>query len=269
MEIVNHQFTLRAEETIHLPEYKGSTFHGGFGHALNAISPTWSAYFLAPKSDEGHALPPPYVLLPPLDEQTSYQAGELFTLNLTLFGAANQHHALAQAAVEYLGGRMGLGYRQGKYSIQNITVSQPPEFKARPADTRRIKLQLITRLRLKQNNRLQRRAPNFQQLVSRLAGRFKTLEHVYGRENGASLQVNTMEPMHSVGSHDHTTWDEWDRFSGRQKTWMKFGGLMGEITYQGELHPYLPLLRLGEWLHIGSKTSFGLGKYRLIEESME
>jgi CRISPR/Cas system endoribonuclease Cas6 (RAMP superfamily) len=44
---------------------------------------------------------------------------------------------------------------------------------------------------------------------------------------------------------------------------MKFGGLTGDISYTGELQAFMELLQLGEWLHIGGKTSFGLGKYEL------
>lgn len=266
MDIVNHAFTLRADETIHLPEYKGSTFHGGFGRALHAISPIWSKYFLAPKSNAGHALPSPYVLLPPLDEKTTYEAGENFSLNLTLFGEANQHHALIQAAVEYLGRRYGLGYRYGKYSVQEITTSKPPDTGAAAPETGKIKLQLATRLRLKHNNRLSRQAPDFPQLISRLSGRIKSLEHAYAGTTDSLIPEINPDQTHNIKHQDHTNWEDWERFSGRQKTRMKFGGLLGEITYEGDLQPYLPLLRLGEWVHIGGKTSFGLGKYQLIEE---
>lgn len=50
---------------------------------------------------------------------------------------------------------------------------------------------------------------------------------------------------------------------------MKFGGLVGEITYQGDFKRYLPLLRLGEHIHVGKATTFGLGKYRIINKKWE
>ncbi|MCI0418045.1 MAG: CRISPR system precrRNA processing endoribonuclease RAMP protein Cas6, partial [Acidobacteria bacterium] len=66
----------------------------------------------------------------------------------------------------------------------------------------------------------------------------------------------------TVRSHD-LVWDDWARYSGRQKEWMQFGGLMGSVTYEGVLGAFMPLLALGEWLHVGGKTSFGLGRYRI------
>jgi CRISPR/Cas system endoribonuclease Cas6 (RAMP superfamily) len=44
---------------------------------------------------------------------------------------------------------------------------------------------------------------------------------------------------------------------------MKFGGLIGSITYEGKFDKFLPLLKLGEFIHIGKNTTFGLGKYKI------
>ena len=41
-------------------------------------------------------------------------------------------------------------------------------------------------------------------------------------------------------------WYDWERYSNRQKTRMKLGGFMGEITYEGDFGPFWPYIRLGE-----------------------
>ena len=41
-------------------------------------------------------------------------------------------------------------------------------------------------------------------------------------------------------------------------------GLVGTISFAGNLGAFLPVLRLGEYLHIGAGTAFGLGHYRLV-----
>ena len=58
-------------------------------------------------------------------------------------------------------------------------------------------------------------------------------------------------------------WLDWERYSNRQETRMKMGGFIGSITFEGDLEPFLPFLLLGEYIHIGKGTSFGLGKYQL------
>jgi CRISPR/Cas system endoribonuclease Cas6 (RAMP superfamily) len=59
----------------------------------------------------------------------------------------------------------------------------------------------------------------------------------------------------------NTSWYDWERYSNRQQQRMNMGGIVGELVYEGELAPFLPLLRLGMYTHIGKNTTFGLGKY--------
>ena len=58
-------------------------------------------------------------------------------------------------------------------------------------------------------------------------------------------------------------WRDWTRFSSRQQQKMTLGGVIGEWTLSGTLTPFLPFLRLGEWLHVGKEASFGLGRYTI------
>ena len=58
-------------------------------------------------------------------------------------------------------------------------------------------------------------------------------------------------------------WEDQTRYSSRQKTKQLMGGLRGHIELEGNLNPYMPLLRAAEIIHLGKETSFGLGKTRL------
>ena len=42
-------------------------------------------------------------------------------------------------------------------------------------------------------------------------------------------------------------------------------GLKGRVSFSGRLTAFFPLVVLGETLHIGRKTTQGLGKYRILE----
>ena len=58
--LAKYRVYAQATEHITLPEFKGSVFHGGFGHALKATLPSVFEYFFQPpfKGDP----PRPYVI---------------------------------------------------------------------------------------------------------------------------------------------------------------------------------------------------------------
>jgi CRISPR/Cas system endoribonuclease Cas6 (RAMP superfamily) len=60
-------------------------------------------------------------------------------------------------------------------------------------------------------------------------------------------------------------WFDWKRYSNRQEMEMLMGGLVGGISYTGALTEFCPLLRLGEVVHVGKQTTFGLGKIEVKE----
>ncbi|MGB9716175.1 MAG: CRISPR system precrRNA processing endoribonuclease RAMP protein Cas6, partial [Thermodesulfovibrionales bacterium] len=60
-------------------------------------------------------------------------------------------------------------------------------------------------------------------------------------------------------------WYDWERYSTRQDTRMKMGGFVGDIIFEGYIEPFMPFIKAGEILHVGKGTSFGLGKYEIVE----
>jgi hypothetical protein len=44
---------------------------------------------------------------------------------------------------------------------------------------------------------------------------------------------------------------------------MTLGGFVGTATFASDLGAFMPFLRLGEAVHIGEGTAFGLGRYRI------
>ena len=264
MDISKYCFTLEALDRIILPEYKGSAFHGGFGRALSKISPTWYEFFFRQEKISQKSVPNPYVLLPPLDTKQNYYTGTQFQTELTLFGEATQHSAICQAAIEYLGSHLGLGYQNGKYKVVNVQSFQYCT-KPTPDNLSSITVHTPTRIRLKHKNRLCRSAPDFAILTKSLINRAEKLYNQYEKRPSdlPSEEALISRAKHIRIKQHHLKWDDWDRFSGNQKQWMKFGGLKGDITYSGDLTPFYELLKLGEWMYVGGKTSFGLGKYEL------
>lgn len=277
LSIEKYRFRFTAKSTISLPPYKGSTFHGGFGHSLKKISPTY--YDLMFTSGDAGDHPKPFVLVPPLDPDKTYKPGDPFECELTLFGSAIQYFPICHAALEYLGNQLGIGENRGRYIVDGVDRAQPSDTVSSHTDcitgtyiaktrglpvTDALTINFPTRLRLKENGRVIQQPPSFKILVSRLLGRLDSLAHFYGKgrlmDKGFRRElIQEAEKVTLV--KDNLAWENWRRYSGRQKTWMKFGGFSGRAAYKGALSPFMPFLAMGEWTHVGNKTSFGLGKY--------
>ncbi len=287
------QFQLQLTEATEFPLYQGSTFHGAFGQALGRIGTHFRDYFYNPRppahwTDTQQAPPRPYVLIPPFDNKSHYQAGDTLNLGIILYGSAIDYFLIVFAAFEHLGEFMGLGKQRGRFQINSIQqlgidsdkpiyqnrqwLAQPQPlsagqfFVSTPPSAAQIKLTHSTRLRLKADNRLLDTAPPFSLLMNRLLGRINALATLYG--NGIVITpdekhhlLNLAEAV-SIG-HSTLQWHDWQRHSQRSHSSMPFGGLMGETVYKGELAPFIPWLDLGQWVGVGGKTSFGLGLYEL------
>lgn len=130
-------------------------------------------------------------------------------------------------------------------------------------ETHTIKIDLKTPLRLKSRNELQNNLP-FALLVRAMLRRVSSLFNYWG-EGEPSLDYRGMvqraEQVEVAARNLY--WHEWERYSNRQETAMNFGGMLGSITYKGNLNEYLPLLQLCSQLHIGKQTTFGLGSFKL------
>ncbi len=287
--LAKYRFQLRADTCIKLPFNKYSAFHGGFGHALKRISPHFYDRLCSPRPPDGGngAWPKSYVLLPPLDHDTQYLPGREFFCELTLFGNTVPDFPVCYAALEFLGSTFGLGKNRGKFTITQVDAAMPAAARGDPAkqdiidgeaiaegfdlpDSSKVSISFVTHMRLKTKGRLLRDEPEFSLFFARLLGRLNTLALAYG--NGP---ITTPEQKHlllqlaaliKIKNAD-ICWNDWSRFSSRQKAWMKFGGLTGQITYIGNMGPFLPWLAMGEWTQAGGKTSFGLGKYVIRKDA--
>lgn len=127
----------------------------------------------------------------------------------------------------------------------------------------RCQIELITPLRMKQEGHLQNQL-EFNTILKAIIRRWNLLNKYYGNgqkneENGELIKKAATIPSGTLNLH----WQEMERYSRRQDQRMMLGGMMGIIECAGELKPFLPWLLLGEDIHIGKNSSFGLGKYQL------
>lgn len=128
-------------------------------------------------------------------------------------------------------------------------------------------LTFLTPTRLRVQKDLQDRI-SFELLMRSLLRRLWQLVLVHGE---GELSLDHRALFERAGSvrvvRSELRWLDWERYSHRQRTKMKLGGLVGKVEYSfaeaADIAEFLPLLILGEVLHIGASTTFGLGKYEV------
>jgi CRISPR-associated endoribonuclease Cas6 len=128
-----------------------------------------------------------------------------------------------------------------------------------------LRLRFLTPARIRVYGDLQVEV-SFGLLVRNLLRRLSLLATVHGSANLEMDYPGLIELAESVETRrSDLRWWDWERYSNRQRGKMALGGFIGETEYAGEaIKQLLPLVIAGEFLHVGTGTSFGLGKYKLI-----
>lgn len=237
-------------------------------------------------------LAPPYCIEPPLDSKDVYNQNDVFSFKLKLFSYASEYlpyfiHALSLAGKRGMGKRTELG--EGKFSIENIIYNRQniydsqeellhsfkdetlkiPNFQIQecsmenniPKKLEILEITFPVPIRFKQENRLSSEL-SFSQFINLITRRMKALWAIDGQEVWVDNYKEGMalaQDIKLVKNNLH--WQDWTRYSGRQETKMQFGGLVGSITYEGDIDPFKEFLEFGSKVHLGKQTSFGLGLF--------
>jgi CRISPR-associated endoribonuclease Cas6 len=210
-------------------------------------------------------------------------------LDLLLFGQAIDLQAYALLALERMA-RAGLGSRRIPFRLTRVEAPVPgsapggsartlfaegssfspdpaPPVWAEPAPLpgSRITLRFVTPLRLKVRDRFDDR-PSFRTLAFNMLRRVLELAHAH--VPGAAVDWSFrpfLEQAAGVQVVDsQLVWQEHERWSNRQQTAMKLGGVVGTMVLEGDLAPFGPLLRTAEIVHVGKGATFGLGQVEIM-----
>lgn len=234
------------------------------------------------------AIPRPFVIEPPVEIGGFYEQGQTIKFNLIIIGRAIDYLPYFIIVFDELG-RIGLGKGRGKYSLKEVwrqdqliysvktkklkivdpemlETSEKFNFNGEPFPEIFLDIEFITPTRIKYQRNLVVNL-EFHILIRNILRRLCLLS--YFHEEMIEPRWNhklIIEKAKEVKIEEKSLrWLDWERYSGRQKTWMKLGGLVGNVVYKGKIEPFLPLLKAGEILHVGKGTAFGLGKYKILE----
>lgn len=296
---------LKAIDNLFLPNYKGSTFRGGFGNAFKkVVCPLRESqceecplrqkcvyfYVFETAPDEMSRIlnmnkyervPHPFVIEPPENSTNLVKKSETLSFGLILIGNAVDYLPYFIYTFERLG-QIGIGKGRGKFSLQSVNneekvvykkgilIKTPPKkieiltISAENLNISSLSIRFKTPVRIKYQRELVSDL-EFHVLIKNLLRRLSLLGFFHcGKQTfnqnikeliDLSLEVEKVQ--------SNLKWFDWERYSSRQKTKMFMGGLIGEVTYRGNITPFVNILKAGEILHVGKGTSFGLGKYEL------
>lgn len=236
-------------------------------------------------------VPLPLVIEPPNDRRRHLEPGDTLEFHVILVGESVRYLSYLAVAFQELG-RQGLGKARGRFKLCELTAVHPyrPDTAivyeenspnviraatlpitfaecatravALPPD--RVTVHFQTPTRLKDAGLIIRETPPFLVFWRALMRRVSSLAYFHcGQQWEADyrglLQAAKEVQLVDAGTH----WAEFRRYSTRQQQGVSFGGVVGSATYAGDLRPFLPVLALGELVHVGKSTVFGNGRFRL------
>lgn len=237
--------------------------------------------------------PHPFVIEPPPAKKRAYKPGDEINFGLTLIGKAVDYLPYFIYTFDELG-KIGIGKQRGNYDLRTVEVKYPSgngkkidliyssakktlkSFKAsalefEPAFSGAssvsptiINLNFLTPTRMVYSGKLTINL-EFHILIRQLLRRIALLSYFHcGIDPSVIDFKKIIEMAQQVKVKKRALkWYDWERYSAKHDARMKMGGFVGEITFEGNIEPFRPLLSAGEVLHVGRGTSFGLGKYRI------
>ncbi|MDH7578370.1 MAG: CRISPR system precrRNA processing endoribonuclease RAMP protein Cas6 [Bacillota bacterium] len=238
------------------------------------------------------AIPRPFVLEPPPDRTTFYNPGETFDFALILFGKARNLLPYFVVTLEEFS-RRGIGKERRPFSLEEIAAINPltgvsaivyhgEDRVVRPRDLslsagdiwnraagypvenlRKIEAAFHTPTRITHED-TSIRSPEFHAVVRNLLRRISSLCYFH---HGFAYEADFLGIIRRAGEvrlvRDDTSWVTIGRYSSRQARRVPLEGFVGRAVYEGPLGDFLPLLLLGELIHVGKGTVFGQGRFEL------
>ena len=130
-------------------------------------------------------------------------------------------------------------------------------------------LELLTPLRLVDDKQLVKQL-SFRPFAQRLHGRLRQLTATFW---DTPLDFDFRQVMAQAEAvrvvSDETRWVELESYSTRLGRATPIGGLMGQVTFEGELSPFVDWLVWGQFTHVGKDAVKGNGVYRISEPASQ
>lgn len=229
------------------------------------------------------AAPHPFVIEPPLEKRRGYKPGDEISFGLTLIGGAIDYLPYFIYTFDELG-KIGIGKGKAKYELQSVSSDGRKIYDSASktlksfepswlslnhsmslrGDSDAISLSFLTPTRILFGGQLTLDL-EFHMLVRNLLRRLSLLYYFHCNGDPSEWDFRGLidKAKEAKVKESKLRWYDWTRYSGRQETRIKMGGFVGEITFEGDLTPFISLIKAGEVLHVGKGTGFGLGRFKI------
>ncbi|HHW7506435.1 TPA: CRISPR system precrRNA processing endoribonuclease RAMP protein Cas6 [Mannheimia haemolytica] len=292
--LARYRLQFVVSEPFSLPEYAGSALRGVFGRSLRRIacmtkqkdcqgcplyrSCPYTNIFETP-APVAHSVqkfsqaPNGYIIEPLEWGERNYMVGDVFAFDLVLFG-----RLISQLALIVFAFKRGLEYNlaggkatlrdvcfEGQSILKNgIITEHLAQITLPPFLPNSVEIELDTPLRLQNDGvPLNESYIHKERLFIGLAKRLALLSEFHHQPIMLDFD-QIKQDIQQVKDDKNLYWQDWTRYSSRQKQKMHLGGVMGGWRFE-QLSPMLAnLLYIGQWIHCGKNATFGLGKYRII-----
>jgi hypothetical protein len=243
------------------------------------------------KISKNRDIPRPFVIKPPLETKETYLPGEALSFDLVLVGKIKDYLPYFIVTFKELS-NVGLGRSRTACELSSVEAIPahgdpvavyssgdnmvcPPKEAIRWPDlvlnggskqkTRKVRLKFLTPAALKVDGRMTER-PVFAHILKRLRDRINALSYFYCGQ-GLDIDFRAFGEMAErvVTTEDRTCWVNSSRYSRRRDVDHDLSGFIGEVCFEGELEPFIPYLKLGEYLHVGKNAVFGNGWFKIEE----
>ncbi|MEG8945800.1 CRISPR system precrRNA processing endoribonuclease RAMP protein Cas6 [Rosettibacter firmus] len=229
--------------------------------------------------------PHPFVIDSTTANKVDYSKGEFFDIGVSLFSLFPEPLPYFILAFEKLG-RIGISFKRYRLKLQKVfsVTNDDILIEIYNAKSRKLKellepymivpsmlninaskvlLTFLSPLRLQNNSSILK---NKEQVTAEIVLR-TILRRVYVVLN-LFYQVSLKEVITDFSgvkiSKNEIYYNEFMRFSNRQKKKMEFGGFLGSIELEGKnLSNFIPYIILATHFNIGKNTVFGYGKYSI------
>lgn len=230
--------------------------------------------------------PHPFIIEPPLDTRTQYNPGDTLSFHVTLIGKAFEYLPYFVLAFMEMGQR-GLGRHRAKYVLTEVW-DMHPDGKTKIYDSQSevlgkrrkilfsdmidglsigdsVQMEFITPTRIQYKGRITQKL-DFHVILRNLLRRIGNMMYFHCQTEPDIKFKDLISRSEDIRiAHSTLSKYSWQRYSSRQDRKMSFDGMTGTCEYQGDLEPFSNILKIGEYLHVGKATAFGLGKYRIMQ----